>query len=216
MSTVPSETFAPLNLPFIRHAFIDRIPGLDVTVERTEALWRLDEYHTQARRELGCADKVFVTAEQVHGNKVAVFEGGAPLVAAGADGVVTNEKNAVLGIYVADCCAVYLADPVAHVIGLAHSGRKGTELGIATAAIETMRTRFGSNPRDIIALLGPCIRPPFYEVDFAAQIAAQCRAAGVSQIFDCGRNTASDLGRYYSYRMEHGKTGRMLALLALD
>jgi polyphenol oxidase len=43
----------------------------------------------------------------------------------------------------------------------------------------------------------------------------QCRAAGVTQIHDSGVCTACDLERYYSYRAEKGKTGRMLALLGL-
>ena len=39
--------------------------------------------------------------------------------------------------------------------------------------------------------------------------------SGVSRVFDSGENTGADLERYYSYRMEKGQTGRMLALLAL-
>jgi copper oxidase (laccase) domain-containing protein len=63
--------------------------------------------------------------------------------------------------------------------------------------------------------LSPCIRPPHYEIDFAAEIVRQCRAAGVNHVHDCNICTACDLARYYSYRVEKGKTGRMLALLAL-
>ena len=100
-------------------------------------------------------------------------------------------------------------------VDLLHSGRKGSELGIATAAIGRMRAGFGCDPADLIVQLGPCIRPPNYEIDFAALVLAQCRAAGIRQIFDCGTCTAANVGRYYSYRAERGKTGRMLALLAL-
>ena len=78
-----------------------------------------------------------------------------------------------------------------------------------------MVKRLGCEPAEIVAQLGPCIRPPHYEVDFAAQIIAQCRAAGVRQVHDCGICTACHPERYYSYRMEQGKTGRMLALLGL-
>jgi len=215
MSAVPSETFAALGQPFIRHTFLCRVPGLDVSVDREEALKRLDETHAQARRELGFGTGPFATAEQVHGNNVAVAAHGETSPAQRADGLLTNEKNLTLGIYVADCCAIYLVDPVQRAIGLVHSGRKGTELGIATAAIEKMRLQFGSDPADIIAQLSPCIRPPDYEIDFAAKIAEQCRAAGVRHVFDCGSNTAGDLSRYYSYRVERGKTGRMLALIEL-
>jgi len=74
---------------------------------------------------------------------------------------------------------------------------------------------FACKPSDIIAQLGPCIRPPHYEVDFAADIVRQCRQAGITEVHDCGRCTAADADRYYSYRREKGQTGRMAALLAL-
>jgi hypothetical protein len=215
MSAVPSETFPALDLPFAKHAFLGRIPGLDVGVGRGEALRRLDEHHAVARRELGFGAMPLSTAEQVHGNRVAVVETGPEGPAPGCDGIITNTRNITLGVYVADCCAIYFLDPVKHAIGLAHSGRKGTELGIASVAIDALRRHFGSDPADLIVQLSPCIRPPFYEIDFAAEIVHQCRANGVTHVFDCGKNTAADLSGYYSYRAELGKTGRMLALLAL-
>ena len=55
-----------------------------------------------------------------------------------------------------------------------------------------------------------------YEVDFAAQIVRQCRALGVKEIHDPAVCTACDLDRYYSYRAEKGKTGRMVALIGLN
>jgi len=79
-----------------------------------------------------------------------------------------------------------------------------------------MRKEFGCDPADMTVQLSPCIRPPNYEVDFAAMIVAQCREAGVGQVVDCGVCTAAHLDRYYSYRAEKGKTGRMLAFLAFD
>ena len=78
-----------------------------------------------------------------------------------------------------------------------------------------MREQFGSVPRDLVVQLSPCIRPPHYEVDFAAEIVRQVRGAGVEKVHDSGRCTACDLARYYSYRAEKARTGRMLALLAL-
>jgi copper oxidase (laccase) domain-containing protein len=107
-------------------------------------------------------------------------------------------------------------DPKTDAIGLVHSGRKGTELGVVTNAIKQMIERFGSDPAHMIVQLSPCIRPPPYEIDFAAEIMRQCRALGVQHIHDSGTCTACDLARYYSYRAEKGKTGRMLAVIGLD
>jgi hypothetical protein len=214
---MPVDRFEALDrLAGIRHAFLCRVPGLDVRVDREEALARLAEYHREARVELGFPAEPFGTARQVHGNQIAVLREAVTSEAPGTDGLVTNVPGLCLGVYVADCCAIYLADPVKRAIGLLHSGKKGTELGIATRAVETMAREFGSEPRDLVAQLSPCIRPPWYEVDFASEIARQLRVAGVGQVADSGANTAADPERYYSYRMEKGRTGRLLALLMVD
>ncbi|MEO7165543.1 MAG: polyphenol oxidase family protein [Spartobacteria bacterium] len=213
----PVELFPALSaLAGVRHGFIARLPGLDVAADRTEALARLEAAHRSLRAELGLSAGPFITAEQVHGKRIGVLAEPSPgdRCFAGADGVVTNQPGVSLGIYVADCGAVYLVDPVRRALGLVHSGKKGTELGIVGQAIARMQEHFGSEPRDLIVQLGPCIRPPHYEVDFAAEIVRQSRAAGVEQVHDSGQCTACDLTRYYSYRAEKARTGRMLALLA--
>ena len=68
-----------------------------------------------------------------------------------------------------------------------------------------MREQFGSVPRDLVVQLSPCIRPPHYEVDFAAEIVRQVRGSGVEKVYDSGRCTACDLSRYYSYRAEKAR-----------
>ena len=216
-ATLPIEKFPALEaVPGIAHAFLGRVPGLDVKVDRAQALERLDSFHQAARHELGLASHRLILGEQVHGREVAVVDAGTSVPVAGVDGLITADAGVCLGVYVADCCAVYLVELERGVIGLLHSGRKGSELGIATVAVERMRTEFQCDPAKIIVQLSPCIRPPHFEIDFTALIVAQCRAAGVRQIHDCGTCTAAHPDRYYSYRLERGKTGRMLALLALN
>ena len=78
-----------------------------------------------------------------------------------------------------------------------------------------MGEQFGSHAADLVVQLSPCIRPPHYETDFAREIGRQCRDLGVRAVHDSGVCTACDLDRYYSYRAEKGRTGRMLAFLAL-
>lgn len=199
------------------HSFARRVPGVDVKAEKAEALRRLDSVHREIRHAIGLGDAPFITAQQVHGSRVAVVDRVVPTDECfdECDGMITNQPSVCLGIYVADCCAVYLVDPVQRAIGVVHSGKKGTELGIAVNAIDLMEQRFGSRASDLVVQLSPCIRPPHYEVDFAAEIVRSVRARGVTQVHDCGICTACDLDRYYSYRVEKGRTGRMLALLAL-
>jgi len=211
------ETFPALGaIPGVIHGFTGRAAGLDVKLDRALALERLDRAHAAARAELGLAERRFVFAEQVHGASVVIVDAQTSTPVAAADGLVTADRAVCLGIYVADCGPVFLVDPRQQVIALLHSGRKGTELGIASTAVERMVREFGCQPREIVAQLGPCIRPPRYEIDFAAAILEQVRAAGVEEVHDCRTCTATHLDRYYSYRAEQGKTGRMLALLALQ
>lgn len=210
------EVFPGLSeIPGLHHVFCGRVPGIDVKVDRAAALERLASRHAEVRAVLGLGDRAFVIGAQVHGREIAVVNANSPAPVGEVDGLITADPHVCLGVYVADCCAVYLADPKRRVIGLLHSGRKGSELGITAAAIERMRSEFGSDPADIRVQLSPCIRPPKYEVDFAALIRRDCEAAGVRQLFDCGVCTGTNVDRYYSYRVEQGRTGRMLALLAL-
>src|SRR5262245_9547268 len=230
---LPFEQFPALSVIGIcRHVFTQRIPGIEVSQDKSEVLERLDVAHREIRNATGLGDWPLFTAEQIHGNKIAVIDevgsalradrrrrGAASLPGSefpGCDGIITNQRGIALGIYVADCCAVYVVDPQTFAIGLVHSGRKGTEAGVVTNAIRQMIERFGADPAKMLVQLSPCIRPPHYEIDFAAEIIRQCRALGVQHIHDSGMCTACDLGRYYSYRIEKGKTGRMLAVLGLD
>ena len=218
MVDVPFEQFPALSaIGICRHAFAQRIPGINVSHDKAEVLKRLDAAHREIRNAIGIGDWLLFTAQQIHGNKIAIVD--APMTSsrefAACDGIITNQRGIALGVYVADCCAVYIVDPKTPAISLVHSGKKGTERAIVSNAMRQMREHFGSNPAELIVQLSPCIRPPHYEIDFAAQIVEQCRAAGVKKIHDSGVCTACDVDRYYSYRAEKGKTGRMLALLGL-
>ena len=218
MMQLPFEEFPALSaIGICRHVFTQRIPGIDVSRDKAEVLKRLGAAHREIRNAIAIGDWPLLTAQQIHGNKVAIID--RPVESdkhfAGCDGFVTNQPRVAVGVYVADCCAVYIVDPKTPAIGLVHSGRKGTELGVVPNAITQMIDRFGSDPANIIVQLSPCIRPPHYEIGFAAKIIEQCRTQGVLEIHDTGVCTACDLDHYYSYRAEKGKTGRMLALIAL-
>jgi len=63
--------------------------------------------------------------------------------------------------------------------------------------------------------LGPCIRPPYYDVDFPSEIMRQLKAEKVGKVVDSGLCTAADLKRFYSYRAEKGQTGRHFSVFSL-
>lgn len=214
----------PINsIPGIRAEWIGRIPNLEILGDRTIAMEQLRPIHEKAVTDFAGGIEHWWRAEQVHGTEVAIVPGaatsdapdGLPVVPE-VDGLITNDVGVTLAIYVADCGPIWLADRKTGAIGLLHSGKKGTEGNILANALETMRLKYGTNPSDVTAVLGPCIRPPEYDVDFAAQIAQQAHASGIQNFHDLGENTGADLSRYYSYRIEKGITGRMMALIIKD
>lgn len=81
------------------------------------------------------------------------------------DGLITNQKNRILSLIFADCTPIFLYDPIKNVIGNVHSGWKGTLGKIGKIAIEKMIKDYNSNPKDIIACIGPTIRKCHFEVD---------------------------------------------------
>lgn len=159
--------------------------------------------------------KDYGIGEQTHGVGVAIVnQGGEGKVIPAVDALITREKNLSLVIRVADCGPVWIHCEKTGAIGLVHSGKKGTEAGVVGATIRRMREEFGSEPSSMLAVLGPCIRPPHYEVNFAGEILRQLEREKVGKVVDSGLCTASDRTRFYSYRAEKGQTGRHFAVFA--
>ncbi len=211
------ERFPALALRGVAHGFVRRVPGVVVGEEKAAVLAALGPWHEGAAAWLGFSARDIFTAEQIHGGETCVVTAAAPRYSLGMDGLMTDEPGLLLGIHTADCAPVYVVDPVKRAIALLHSGRKGTEAGITPRAIQLMAATYGSTPADLVVQIGPCIRPPLFEVDIAAMIVRDAVAAGVprAQVHDCGTCTGAAVDRYYSYRVEKGKTGRLLALLGL-
>ena len=157
-----------------------------------------------------------VHAEQPHGNRATAVYTPLGIRVPEVDAMATSVPQMPLVVRVADCGPVYFYDPTQKVIAVAHSGRKGTEGNIVRATIDCLQSTYDTQPENLIVQLGPCIRPPHYEIDFAAEIGRQAKACGVRHYYDCGQCTATHLDRYYSYRAEKGKTGRMWAVLMIE
>ena len=201
------ETFPALKLPGVRHGFSTRsaVPLENLETELNASF---------AAQGFPMVDAVH--AEQPHGNRAQAVYTPLGIRVPDVDAMATSVPRMPLVVRVADCGPVYFYDPAQQVIALAHSGRRGTEGNIVTETIACLRATYNTRPENLIVQLGPCIRPPHYEIDFATEIGRQARACGVKQYHDCGVSTASRLDRYYSYRAEKGKTGRMWAVFMID
>ncbi len=80
------------------------------------------------------------------------------------DGLVTNQPGLCLVTAHADCVPLYFVDANKHCIGLSHAGWRGTVKNIAQNTIDLMNGLYGSNPKDIVAYIGPSICKKCYEV----------------------------------------------------
>ena len=196
------ETFAPLDrLGFVSHAFTIR------TAEDTKA----DDFQQRVVKSLGYSE--FASAGQPHGNAVAVVS--TPSSIDDVDALATSMPNLPLVVRCADCVAVFIVDQITPAIALIHSGKKGTEGHVTTNVLVTMQRAFGTQPRNCLAFISPSIGPCHYEMDLWSGIEQELRDFGVREIYNPRVCTACHLDRYFSYRAEKGKTGRMLAVLAL-
>jgi polyphenol oxidase len=188
---------------------------------------------------LGVPEDRFVWMRQVHGARVAIVDSPGQAAISDVDAIVTAVPGLALGVLVADCVPVVLADDNAGVIGAAHAGRRGMSEGIVTAAITAMQ-RLGAEPERLRAVLGPAICASCYEVsaalrdsvanrvpravgltrggapalDLAAGIRDQLRGVGVDRVQVDGRCTVEDAA-LFSYR-RNGITGRQAGVVWLE
>lgn len=107
--------------------------------------------------------KVFFI-NQIHSSKVLCIDTQTLHLPLTGDGMVTRIEGIGLAILTADCAPVLFFDPVAKVIGAAHSGWRGTMIGIIENTIDAM-LEIGGTKDNIIASIGPCISQINYEVD---------------------------------------------------
>jgi YfiH family protein len=81
----------------------------------------------------------------------------------GVDGLVSKTKDLLLSVRSADCVPVLLFDPKKQICAAVHAGWRGTVGGICGNAVKEM-VSLGSDPKDILAAIGPCIGACCYQV----------------------------------------------------
>ena len=154
-----------------------------------------------------------------------------------ADGLLTSDVHLPIAVRTADCLPVFIFDPKKKAIGLVHAGWRGSRRGILRSALERMIERWDASVEDLKIAFGPSIRSCCYQVgeefkehfpqevqqreaglylDLVSVNRRQLRPLGVPgrNIFDCGLCTCCD-SRFFSYRREGEKAGRMLSIMML-
>lgn len=100
--------------------------------------------------------KKFYRIKTDHANAVWVMGKKEP---ASYDGITTNQRGVTIAALGADCIPIVFADPVKKACGVAHSGWKGTLLGVAMATVTAMIAEYSCSLEDIIVILGPSVGP---------------------------------------------------------
>jgi len=163
----------------IIHGFSTRLGGvsrgiyssMNLSFTRGDEEEAVKENYRRIAQAIGFRTDDIVTSDQTHTanvRKVTEADRGkgitVPRDYQDVDGMVTNVPGLVLTTFYADCVPLYFADPVKRVIGLSHSGWRGTVAKIGKVTVEKMKEEYGCHPEDILAAIGPSICQDCYEV----------------------------------------------------
>ena len=124
---------------------------------------RAEDYEKIAK-DIGIGKDAFVISDQHHSTNILCVGKDELRIGEPVDGLVTDIPGTALCTTEADCVPVYLLDVKRKVVGMVHSGWRGTAAGIAPKAVALMKERYSSDPNDIIVYYGPCICRECYEV----------------------------------------------------
>ncbi len=169
------------NTGMVRHGFSTRLGGvssgefesMNFNTTRGDSLDHVEENFRRFCGAIGCDWDLAVMSHQTH--TVNVEKVTADMVTKGrsfwekkpfthVDGLVTDVPGAVLITSYADCVPLYFLDPVKKVIGLSHSGWRGTVERMGAVTVAKMQKEYGCDPADILACVGPSICQDCYEI----------------------------------------------------
>ena len=192
---LPLTTFASFRDPAVRHGVSTRTGGvsigpyasLNLGASVGDCQEAVLENRARLARSLGFEPERLITTPQVHGKGVLVVdEMTAPsALQTRADILVSREPGFLLMQRFADCVPLVFWHKAAGIVGVAHAGWRGTAIGVAGRAVETVAD-LGGDPAGLRAGIGPSIGPCCFEVgvDVARQIPG---AEGASSVGPNGR-----------------------------
>ncbi|QTN20549.1 peptidoglycan editing factor PgeF [Brevundimonas sp. AJA228-03] len=125
------------------------------------------------------------------------------------DAAVSRTPGVICAVLTADCAPVLLADAEAGVVGAVHAGWKGALGGIVHSAVTAMEA-LGARPGRIVAVVGPCIAQPSYEVGADFQARFEHHDPGSGRFFVAGvaaDRRMFDLPGYVLWRLEQAGVG---------
>ena len=157
----------------VKHGFSTRIGGvsegiyssMNLSFTRGDDENAVRENYRRMAKALDVKEDGFVLAAQTHTtnvHKVTLDNRGEKL--RDVDGLITDVPGLCLVTSYADCVPLYFLDPVHRAIGHSHSGWRGTVGKIGKETLRKMQVEYGTDPKDVIAAIGPSICQDCYEV----------------------------------------------------
>lgn len=140
--------------------------GLNVGLGSSDAPLHVQENRRRVARVMGGTPADFATCYQVHSALAHIAEAPWGDERPEGDAVVTEAGGVICAVLTADCAPVLMADADAGVVAALHAGWKGALGGVVESALTAM-IALGARPSRTIAVVGPCIAQPSYEVDDA-------------------------------------------------
>ena len=174
---------------------------------------------------------------QTHSNNVRVVNVNTTYI--NTDGLVNYGSKKILTLLTADCLPIFIYDKIKRNISLIHAGWRGLSTGIFFNAMDIL-FRANHNIKDFKFVIGPSIKKCCYEVDIKVfskfdekfyelkndgKAMLDLQSVLLNQILSYGffiRNVLIDsectkcsYKKFFSYRREKEKSGRMLSIFNL-
>ncbi len=157
----------------ISHCFLSRKGGISKGIYKSLNCGRgsLDNKNNVnknlkiACKKISSTYKKLILLNQIHSNKFFFFDKKNINLKKRklGDALITKEKKVIIGILTADCVPILIYDKKLKVISAIHAGWKGANKGIVEKVIKYL-LKNGSEPKNLIAAIGPCINQKNYEV----------------------------------------------------
>jgi YfiH family protein len=215
-----------------------RCESLNVSYSVGDSPSNVDENLRRVSSSVGSRSEDLFSAYQVHGRTVTVVSSESD-PRPRCDVLITSSPSKTLMLRYADCTPVLIADTRRQAVAVVHAGWRGTAVRASAAAVEALSEAFGSDPRDLVAGIGPAIGPCCYTVGSDVFEAFADRPAlfhdgrldlweanrqaliesGVpaEQIEVAGICTQCESDRFFSHRANGGQpAGRFAALIKFE
>jgi len=158
-----------------------------------------------------------------------------------ADGCIARERQQVCAVLTADCLPVLICNRAGTEVAAIHAGWRGCLEGILSNAVQQLY----SPPNELLVWFGPAIGPAAFEVgievyqafidrnpqyhlafksisnekyyaDLYKLASISLASLGVTAIYGGEFCTSKQQDKFFSYRREGGKTGRIASLIWID